>query len=386
MARTLLENALLLDPEAREPVAGALLLDEGRIAARLPAGVGAGAPQDAERVDLGGAALSPGFLDLHYHGALIFDAPHDASRSLRHAAGSLLRHGVTAFLPTTVAWPRRELLERVSAWAEALEEACTEGAQALGLHLEGPWIRAEAAGAQPRRAIRPYEDAEGVELLARAEGALRMVTLAPEAEGAARLQEALARRGVVAALGHSLADEATARAAVERGASHVTHLFNAMGGLHHRELGLAGVALTEERLACDLICDGVHVHPAVVQLAARAKGERLILITDRVEPPKQGTGFGAGAIYDDGTALRLADGRLAGSRLEMDRALRNAEAFGAMTRLEAVAACTLRPARLLGVEAERGTLRVGARADLVVLAADGAVRETWLAGRRAWAA
>lgn len=384
MARLVLENALLLDPEEPEPLAGALLLEDGRIAARFPGGTPP--PEDAARVDLGGDRLCPGFLDLHYHGGLVFHAPHDAALSMRHASADMLRHGVTAFLPTTVAWPREELLERVSAWVAALDGATAGGAQALGIHLEGPWIRAEAAGAQPRGGIRPYQEAEGAELLERAEGAVRMVTLAPEAEGSARLQEALSRRGIVAALGHSLADEPTARAAVERGASHVTHLFNAMGGLHHRELGLAGVALTEERLACDLICDGVHVHPAVVRLAARAKGEGLILITDRVEPPEGETGFGAGAVHDDGTALRLADGTLAGSRLQMDVAMGNAESFGAMTRLEAIAACTLRPARLLGLEAERGTLRVGARADLVVLGRDGGVRETWLGGRRAHAA
>jgi N-acetylglucosamine-6-phosphate deacetylase len=172
-------------------------------------------------------------------------------------------------------------------------------------------------------------------------------------------------------------------AAVARGARHVTHLWNAMSGLHHRAPGLAGAALADDRLSCDLICDGVHVHPAAVRVAARAKRERLVLISDRVSP---GAGFGAGALNDDGTALRLADGRLAGSRLSLDRALQNAVSFGAMTRLEAVAAVSLRPARLLGLERERGTLRPGARADLALLDAEGCVAETWLAGRRAYAA
>ena len=168
-----------------------------------------------------------------------------------------------------------------------------------------------------------------------------------------------------------------------RGARHVTHLWNAMSGLHHRAPGLAGAALADDRLSCDLICDGVHVHPAAVRVAARAKRDRLVLITDRVSP---GAGFGAGALIDDGTALRLADGRLAGSRLSLDRALHNAVSFGAMTRLEAVAAVSLRPARLLGLERERGTLRPGARADLALLDAEGRVAETWLAGRRVYAA
>jgi N-acetylglucosamine-6-phosphate deacetylase len=156
-----------------------------------------------------------------------------------------------------------------------------------------------------------------------------------------------------------------------------------MSGLQHRAPGLAGAALADDRLTCDLICDGVHVHPLAVRLAARAKRERLLLITDRVAP---GAGFGAGVLVDDGVALRLADGRLAGSRLTLDRAVHNAVAFGALSQLEAIAAVTLRPAVLLGLERERGTLRAGARADLVVLDPAGAVAETWLAGRRAYAA
>jgi N-acetylglucosamine-6-phosphate deacetylase len=165
----------------------------------------------------------------------------------------------------------------------------------------------------------------------------------------------------------------------------VTHLFNAMGGAHHRDLGVAGVALTDDQLTCDIICDGVHVHPAFVRLAARAKGRRLLLITDRLEPPASADSadsFGAGAVHEADGALRLPDGTVAGSCLTLDRAIANAVSFGSMTRVEAVAAATLRPARVLGIEAQRGTFRPGARADFAVLGRSGEVLETWLAGRR----
>jgi N-acetylglucosamine-6-phosphate deacetylase len=164
----------------------------------------------------------------------------------------------------------------------------------------------------------------------------------------------------------------------------VTHLFNAMNPMHHRAPGVAGFALGDDRLSCDLICDGVHVHPAMVRAATRAKGEGLILITDKIEipPHDEAASFGSGVVVDDGNALRLAGGGLAGSTLELDRAIRNAQEFGAMTRIEAIAASTLRPARLLGIESERGTLRVGARADFAILDDDDRVVETWIAGRR----
>jgi N-acetylglucosamine-6-phosphate deacetylase len=370
-----LVNALLLDPEAAAPAPGGVLLEGARIAGRLAAGEAP--PAGAERVDLAGRALAPGFLDVHYHGELVFGAPEAAAAALGRTAEALLADGVTGFLPTTVAWPAPELLARVGALAEAC--AADASGAVLGLHLEGPWIAADAAGAQPPAGIREPERAEVERVLERAHGLVRMVTLAPELRGADALLAALGRRGIVAALGHSQASAAQVERAVADGARHVTHLWNAMSGLHHRAPGLAGAALADDRLSCDLICDGVHVDPRAVRIAARAKRERLLLITDRVSP---GAGFGAGAVVDDGTALRLADGRLAGSRLTLDRAVANAAAFGAMTQLEAVAAATLRPARLLGLERERGTLRPGARADLAVLDAAGAVAETWRAGQR----
>ena len=384
MERIFLHDGFLLDPEAGVEQPGGLLLRGERIEARLPAGQAP--PGDARSVSLAGASVAPGFIDLHYHGGLPF---HDAAgfgASLSASCEALPRQGTTAFLATTVAWDAQGLASRVTALAEIVARAPTAGAVPIGIHLEGPWLAASAAGAQPAAGIRDYDPREGRELLARGRGAIRMVTLAPELPGAGALLDDLSRADVLAALGHSRADAAGVEAAIARGARHVTHLFNAMGPLHHREPGLVGMALADERLTCDLICDGAHVHPLVVRAAARALGERLLLITDRIEPEASGaaSSFGSGAVRDDGVALRLPDGRLAGSCVTLDLALRNARRFAGLSRLDAVAACTLRPALRLGIERERGTLRPGARADLVVLGQADEVRETWIGGRRVW--
>jgi N-acetylglucosamine-6-phosphate deacetylase len=382
LGRTLLRGATLLDPDLAAPGPGSLLLAEGRIEARLAPGEPG--PADAERVDLGGRGLAPGFLDLHYHGSLIVSDASGYGASLAASSELLLRHGTTAFLVTSVAWSRDRLREALPRLVELLGGVRWPGAVPIGLHLEGPWINARAAGAQPGSGIRSYDAAEGAETFARASGALRMVTLAPEVPGALALTGELTRRGVIASLGHSLATAPEIEVGLAAGLRHVTHLFNAMGPLHHRDLGVAGFALADDRLSCDLICDGAHVHPAMVRLAARAKGDRLLFITDRIELEGAGRSFGSGELRDDGVAVRLPDGRLAGSCLTLDRAIRNVIGYGAMTQLDAVRACTLRPARLLGIERERGTLRPGARADLVLLDAEGLVAETWLEGRRAF--
>ncbi len=384
MSMTAFTGARVLDPERPEAVCESLLVASGRILQRLPAD--AALPDAARSVALDGRCLAPGFLDLHHHGGWVFDPAPATPSSLARTSASLVHHGTTGFLATTLAWPQDELRERIPGLAALAGAASLPGAEVLGIHLEGPWINPRAAGAQPG-GIREPAPAEFDELLALASGTLRMVTLAPEIPGAAQLQARLAERGIVTALGHSLADAAEVADAIDRGATHVTHLFNAMSPAHHREPGLAGAALADDRLSCDLICDGAHVHRDMVRVAARAKGEALVLITDQIEvpPARAQTGFasfGSGGVYDDGTAVRFEDGRLAGSSVTLDRALRNFSEYTGASLLEAVAACTLRPARVLGIENERGTLREGARADFAILDDAGRVVETWIEGRR----
>jgi N-acetylglucosamine-6-phosphate deacetylase len=389
MARTWLDDALLVDPEAPAPVRGSLLLEDGVIAACLAPGDPP--PGGAERVALGGARVAPGLIDVHFHGALPAGTAHDAPGSLLRASASLARHGVTGFLATTVAWPAQELTARIDTLVAALDTGNWPGAVPIGVHLEGPWICDAAAGAQPPFGIRSYDPREGAALFDRAGSSLRLVTLAPEIEGARALETELARRGVRIALGHSLASADAVSASIANGAEHVTHLFNAMGCTRHRAPvdavpigGFAETVLDAPALGCDLIADGVHVHPDWLRVAARAKGDRAILISDRIEVAASDRSgwLGADRMRSDGVAWRLPDGRLAGSLLTLDAAIRNAEGWRVMSFHDAVAACTLRPARLLGIERMRGTLRPGARADLVVFDAEGAVAATWIAGRR----
>jgi N-acetylglucosamine-6-phosphate deacetylase len=411
MSRVLLRDAEILDPEGDDACRGDLLIEGGRIRARLTRDDAR--PDDARVIDLRGLRLCPGFIDLHCHGSAIFCDASGLDEALAADSASYARHGTTAFLVTTVAWPLPRLGEFVTQLASSVSNGAWPGSEPIALHLEGPWINPGAAGAQPHAGIRPFGGPHDAELLDRGEGAIRMVTYAPELEGAPALHAELMRRGIVGALGHSLASVEVAAEAVERGARHVTHLFNAMGAVQHRTPGpsagsarrdvhlrdfatepgqtggLAAAALGDDRLSCDLICDGVHVHPQVVALAARAKGDRLTLISDRVEPPATAAGdrsFGAGRVIDDGAAWRLEDGRLAGSRITLDAALRNLIDFAGTPLLDAVAACSLRPAQVLGIEAERGSLRPGARADFAVLDDALRVRETWIAGRRVYRA
>ena len=420
MSRWSIAGATLLDPEApawsersgagSAPVAvqaapaTRVLIEGDRIEAVLrseggsPRASGASMRPDLDGLpehDARGLYLAPGFIDLHFHGELLFAGPESFGAALERASIALARHGTTSFLATTVAWGGDRLRAYVTRLAEIMTQMQPAGARPIGLHLEGPWINPKAAGAQPADAIRPYRT-QDEPILSACGDLLRMVTFAPEIEGAGQLLEALQKRCVIPALGHSQSDLDGAEAFFRRGMTHVTHLFNAMSGMHHRDPGLAGAVLgSRERVSCDLICDGVHVAPAVVRMAARCLGERLSLISDRIDLPPSSEGgvagaepgpqsdFGSGKLVDDGTAWRLAsDGRLAGSRLTLDQAVRNAREFGAMDLLDSIAAVTLRPARLLGLEREIGTLRPGSRADLVLLDAAGEVVETWVGGRR----
>jgi N-acetylglucosamine-6-phosphate deacetylase len=292
--------------------------------------------------------LAPGFVDLQVN-------------DWADLRPSLLAQGVTAWCPTLVTsqWDSYAVeLERIAA-------PPPDGSPAvLGAHLEGPFLGG-APGAHPVSMLRPFDR----EWLDKLPAIVRLMTVAPELDGAPDVISALVERGVVVSLGHSTASYEETLAAIDAGATMVTHLFNGMGPLHHREPGLLGAALTDRRLYAGLIADLVHVHPAGLALAFAAKGaDRIVLVTDAVSWPEP---------VDD--APRLGDGTLAGSCLTMDRAIANVVQHAGVPLPDAIRAASTNPADLMGA-ADRGRIEVGARADLVGLDADLRVATTWIAG------
>jgi N-acetylglucosamine-6-phosphate deacetylase len=325
-----------------------------------------------------GFRLAPGFIDLQCNGGLGIDLASEPERLWE--LGTLLpRFGVTAWLPTIVTTPDGVVDRALEALAAGPPEGW-RGAVPLGLHLEGPFLSEAKRGAHPARLLRtPTLDA--VDGWTRA-GGVAVVTIAPDLPGALEVIGALVERGVVVSLGHTPATAAQAETAIDAGARWVTHLFNAMAPMHHREPGLAGVALTDERVHVGLIPDGIHVHPLVVTAAQRALGDRLTLVTDAVAalgmPPGRQT-VGRTEVKIDDTGVRLVDGTLAGSNLAMDQAVRNLVAFTGCDAETAIRAATTSPARLLG-DPDRGALTAGGAEDAVVLTGDLHVVSTYVGG------
>jgi N-acetylglucosamine-6-phosphate deacetylase len=334
-------------------------------------------------LDASGLVVVPGFVDLQCNGAAGVDLATEPER-LWDVAAALPQWGVTAWLPTIVSSPPDVRARALAALrAGAPPERATPLATPLGLHLEGPFLAPERKGAHPAPHLVPpsvglVED-EG---WAAADG-VALATLAPELPGALAVVRHLVERGVVVAAGHSSATADEARAGLDAGIGYVTHLFNAMVGLDHRAPGLPGVALTDERATVGLIADGLHVDPAVVALVARVLGPRLSLVSDAVAalgaaPGPVRLGAVEAVARDDG--VRLADGTLAGSTLALDQAVRNLVAFAGRSRIDAVAAVTTTPARVLGLT-DRGVIAPGAVGDLVLLDGADEVVATVVGGR-----
>ena len=349
---------------------------DGRIGPPVP---------DAPVLDAGGLTVAPGFVDLQCNGAVGIDLSTDPER-LWEMAAALPRWGVTAWLPTIVTGPAEVRRRALTTLRAGPPDDGRARAAPLGLHLEGPFLAPARRGAHPSEFLAPPDPAvverEGWV------GGVALVTLAPELPGALALVESLVAAGIVVSAGHSDATAAEARAAIDVGVSYVTHLFNAMAPVHHREPGLAGVALTDDRVRVGLIADGIHVDPAVVALAARAVGDRLTLVTDAVAAlgaPDGPVRLGSQRAEAASGGVRLADGTLAGSVLPLDRAVRNLAAFAGVPPDAAIAAATAAPARVLGC-ADRGVLAAGAVGDLVLLDPGGAVAATVVGGRLAWEA
>ena len=363
-------------PDGEGP--GCVRIREDRIADVLAA-----APAGARSEAFGEAWIAPGFIDLHMHGLAGVAVEGIDDAGLRTVAATLARHGVTAFLLSTMAAPEDRLRRTLRAVAGL---PGVPGAVCLGVHLEGPFLSPDRAGAQDSGHCRPADPGEAARLLEAGGGKVRAVTLAPEHDRDLAVTRYLAGRGIVVSLGHSAAPYETVVAAARAGASTVTHLFNAMPPFHHREPGLVGAALTEPGLIPELIADGVHLDDAAIALAVRCRGSRgCMLVSDSI--PATGLADGDHALggrpvrVRDGIA-RTADGRLAGSTLTLDRAvLRTARAAGIPVAAAARMAGQV-PAGVIG-DRERGVLAPGRRADLTVFDASG-VRLTLVGGRVAW--
>lgn len=350
--------------------------------------VGAGEPppdDGADRMDARGGLIVPGFVDLHIHGAGGFDVM-SGSANVREVSRFLPRTGCTSFLPTTITAPWDDTLAAITAIAEVCRDPDPAGAQPVGIHLEGPFLSQSWPGMAVADWIRPPEWNDLRALQAAAGPWLRSVTLAPEVAGAIAVIEELCRCGVLVSVAHSDASYDTMCAASAAGARHLTHAFNAMRGLHHREPGTIGGALDLPAFTVEVIADGVHVHPAILRLLLRIKGwQRMALVTDAMPAAGGQEGvyaFGGQEVIVRGDSARLADGRLAGSVLRMDRAVAVAVAAG-IPLSEAVGMASWTPATIAGLT-DRGQIAPGLRADLVMLDADLRVVWTMVGGRLVW--
>ncbi len=328
--------------------------------------------------------LAPGFVDLHIHGGAGFDVMHASPSELAHFERFLSTHGVTSYLPTTVTATTDTILRSLATLSSEIKKprAETGRARPLGIHLEGPFISHAKRGVHPPECLQPADTALFDRFFEAAGGTMRMMTFAPElAHGEAFVHHAT-ERGVIVSLGHSDANFAEVNAGIAAGARTATHTFNAMRPLDHRDPGILGAVLTSEALFADIIADGIHVHPDIVRLFLEAKGDLAILITDAISATGMPDGLyalGAFQVTVRGDRCEY-EGKLAGSVLTLDRAVRNAAKFAGWKLDRAVKLATGNPARLLGLT-QKGSLAPGADADITVLTKSGDVHSTIIAGR-----
>jgi N-acetylglucosamine-6-phosphate deacetylase len=384
-------SLLIAAPRVVPAVARSGVLAPGyvRTEGGLVAEVGTGAPPRAPDVTLASGVLVPGLVDLQVNGYYGVDLGLTDPDGWARVVLRLPETGATAFLPTFITGPLAQLATALRLAAE-IAEGVPAGARVLGVHLEGPFLSPARAGAHRREWIVPPSPGAVAGLLAAGRGVLRMMTLAPEAEGGLAAVEALAAAGVVISVGHSDATARQVGAAADAGARAVTHLFNAQRPLHHREPGVVGQALTDSRLTSGLIADFSHVAASVCALAFAAAPGRICLVTDAAAcagmPPGQYLLGGQPVELPpgEGAAPVRADGTLAGSALRMDRAVANMVSAGAGLA-EVVAAASRIPADLLG-RPGLGRIAPGAVADLVWLGDDLRTRATWVGGEQVFAA
>jgi N-acetylglucosamine-6-phosphate deacetylase len=384
MSTILLHAARALTPTTEIPDAGILIRD-GVIEAigprqdmRLPSG--------AVEISAAGQTAIPGFIDVHIHGAGGHDVMEGTDQAMATVAKTLARHGTTSFVATTVTASPDATCRSVEAIAHYITrqfEDLQTKAEVLGIHYEGPFIN------KVRRGVHPAEWVQlpSADLLQRflqaAAGNARILTIAPELLGAVPCMKAAREAGVVVAMGHTDATYEQARAGIAQGARHAVHVYNAMRPFSHRDSGVIGAVLTSPEVTAELIADGVHVEEAAMRLLLQAKGAgRVILISDGLSATGMPDGkymLGGFEVTVSGGVCRNSEGKLAGSTLTLDRALRNVVALG-VPLVDAVRMLTGNPAKLLGIEFKKGALRTGADADIVLLDENLQLTKVWTRG------
>ena len=377
-----------------------MLVEQGRVL-EISARSGRQAPAGISVSDFGDCVIAPGYVDLHIHGSAGYDVMDDTTEALPAIEQLLARHGVTSYFPTTVSAPMDATLRALERLADAIENREQNDNKKddvkgrplpLGIHLEGPFISHARRGVHPAENLLAPKLNTFEQLWQAARGRIRMMTIAPELDGAPEVIAEAARRGVCVSLGHSDADFEAAGRGIAAGARHATHTFNAMRPLghrtedhrteDHRSPGILGAVLTDRRVSADIIADGVHLDPAIVKLFAQAKGpERTVLITDATSATGMPDGrYRLGSFeVDVRDGKCMADGKLAGSVLTMDLAVRNLAQFAEWDLSQAIAAASRNPARAARI-ANKGVLTVGADADFVVLSREGEVLRIFVGG------
>jgi N-acetylglucosamine-6-phosphate deacetylase len=340
-------------------------------------------PEAAQRLDLPDLTLVPGFIDPHVHGCAGFDVMDTTPDSMDAISRTLASYGTTSFLPTTVSAPA-DVLEATLDRLSPLIRASAIGAKPLGIHLEGPFLNVRKRGTHQPENVRKPDTALLSNWIDRSAGLLKLLTLAPELEGAGEVAALARTSGVTVAMGHSDATYSEAISAVDAGTCYAVHTFNAMRPFSHREPGIAGAVLADDRVFAEIIADGIHVAPEVVRIFARSKGpSRIILATDATSATGMPDGqyaLGKSRVHVQNGICRDAEGRLAGSTLTQNKALRNLIQWTGVRLDDALLGLTMNPAEALALDG-RGRIESGAVADLTFLDRNLEVARTYVGGK-----
>ena len=384
MNNCLIHNARVYNTAMREFYHGSVLVMDGKIAI-LHRGNVTDAPEGVETYDAEGRMLIPGLVDIHTHGRAGGDFNTADEETMLRMAASYLSGGVTTVMPTLASATMESLetsIDRINALRATAAASNGSLPFIAGTHLEGRYLNVKRRGAHAEVLLAPLDPDELESLLTRIEGE-RHISAALEREGGEAFLARAKSLGATVSLGHSDANFETANKLIEQGVTGLTHTFNAMPPLHHRDGGVVAAGLLSDQALCEMICDGYHIAPHMVKLAYRLAGPRLTLITDSMEatgcPDGEYSIAGNPVTVKDGKA-RTHDGAIAGSTLSMWEAVQNLRAFADATLEDAVYAATMAPAKEVGIDRLVGSIEIGKRADLLILNRDGTAIDAILCG------